>query len=363
MKSNKEILNPTSERSGIKFKPSSLVDKNQWVAIFFFFCFGWITYETFLLARPFLPGLLSAVILGLIFEPVYRLVLKHIKNPNIAAGLFTFFILLITVVPVVWITWMAIHEAENIRPALADFIEKDQLPPFVQSFLKPFFSFFEGFHIEIKPVLLEKVTKLSARMDSFAGDLAKNMVVTLFNGIVLMSTLFFVFRDGKKVAKIILIAIPIKAPNKHALSENVYRTFRAVVSGIFVTAFIGGLADMAGFILAGVPLPIFFGLAAAFLFLFGASFFVTVPAALWVMNHDTGWGIFLLIWGCLISLLGDNVLKPLLMGPKAKMPFILMLFSTLGGFKLYGFVGLFLGPMVITAFLTFWSIYRKDYKT
>jgi predicted PurR-regulated permease PerM len=50
------------------------------------------------------------------------------------------------------------------------------------------------------------------------------------------------------------------------------------------------------------------------------------------------------------------------MGPKAHMPFLLMLFSTMGGMKLYGFMGLFLGPMVVTAFLTFWSIYQKDYK-
>jgi predicted PurR-regulated permease PerM len=135
-----------------------------------------------------------------------------------------------------------------------------------------------------------------------------------------------------------------------------------VVAGVFVTALVEGLADMLGFFLAGVPLAIFFGLAVAVFSLLGASVLITIPAALWVMNHDTGWGIFLLIWGILISMFSDHVLKSALIGKQARMPFLLMLFSTLGGMKLYGFMGLFLGPMMVTAFLTFWAIYRKDYK-
>jgi predicted PurR-regulated permease PerM len=151
--------------------------------------------------------------------------------------------------------------------------------------------------------------------------------------------------------------------DKQDLLKRVYGTFRAVVVGVFVTALVTGGADMLGFFAAGVSLPVFFGLAVAVVSMLGASVLITLPVALWVMNHDTGWGIFLLVWGILVSVLSDNVLKPALMGSQARMPFLLMLFSTLGGLKLYGFIGLFLGPMVVTAFLAFWSIYRRDYKT
>jgi predicted PurR-regulated permease PerM len=344
-------------------KPSTFLEKSPWVAVFFFICFGWVTYETVRLAEPFLPGFLGAVILGLIFDPLYNWMLRRIRNPNIAASILTVGIFLITMVPVIWIGQMAVTETENLRPALSAFIENYKLPSSVETFLKPIFGFFDGFHIELKPLLLDKMEKMGARMNTLGVEMAKNVLITIFNGIILMSTLFFVFRDGRKLSALILSAVPIDPVNKQAIAGNVYQTFRAVVSGLFATAFIGGLADMIGFILAGVPLPVFFGLAATFFFLFGASALITVPAALWVMDHDTGWGIFLLIWGLLVSALGDNVLKPILMGPKAHMPFLLMLFSILGGIKLYGFMGLFLGPMVVTAFLSFWSIYRKDYKT
>jgi predicted PurR-regulated permease PerM len=351
----------TGGKEGVK--APSLPERSQWIAVFFFFCFGWIAYETFLLARPFLPGLLGAVMLGLVFSPLHQRVLARIQNPNRAALLLTVGIILLTVIPMGWIGWMAANEADYLRPALADFIEKYQTPSYLQDFFGPVFRFFEGFHIELKPLILDKAAEISARMGSGGMALAGHILITIFNGIVLMSTLFFVFRDGKKAAEMVLSTIPISSSHKQAIFKSVYGTFRAVVAGVFVNAVTAGLADMLGFFAAGVPVPVFFGLAAAVFSLFGASALITVPVAFWVMNHDTGWGIFLLVWGILVSVLGDNLLKPILIGSKARMPFIVMLFSTLGGIKLYGFMGLFLGPMVVTAFLAFWNIYRRDYKT
>jgi predicted PurR-regulated permease PerM len=344
-------------------KQSPLPDRGQWVAIFFFICFGWIAYQTFRLAEPFLPGLLGAVILGLIFSPLYRRVLKRVGKPNNAAFILTAGIILLTVLPMVWTGWTAFKEAEFLRPTLAGFIDNYQTPSYVQGLLGPLFHFFEGFHIELKPLFLDEAAKIGARMSSGGDQLAGHLLILLFNGVVLMLTLFFVFRDGKKAAERLLEVIPMPPPDKQDLLKRVYGTFHAVVVGVFVTALVTGVADMLGFFAAGVSLPIFFGLAVAVVSLLGASVFITVPVAFWVMNHDTGWGIFLLVWGILVSVLSDNVLKPALMGSQARMPFLVMLFSTLGGLKLYGFMGLFLGPMVVTAFLAFWNIYRRDYKT
>jgi predicted PurR-regulated permease PerM len=134
------------------------------------------------------------------------------------------------------------------------------------------------------------------------------------------------------------------------------------VVGIFVTAVTEGLLDMVGFIVAGAPLAILGGFAVAICSLLGASVLITIPVAFWVMNHDTGMGIFLLLWGIVVSISSDNFLKAALIGSQTRMPFLLMLFSTLGGIKLYGVMGLFLGPLLVTAFLTFWDIYCKDYK-
>jgi len=337
-------------------------NRGQWVVVLFFICFGWIAYQTFRLAEPFLPGVLGAAMLGLIFSPLHQRVLHRFQNPNVAASVLTIGIIVFTVFPLVWIGWVALQQAEYLRPTLAGFIENYRTPSYMQDLLGPIFGFFEGFHIELKPLFLDNAAKIGERMRSGGALLAGHMAIMLFNGLVLMLILFYVFRDGKKATKTVLSVIPVNPRDKQALLKRVYGTFRGVAVGVFVTALIEGAADMGGFLAAGVPLSIFFGLAVAVFSLLGASVLITIPVALWVMNHDTGWGIFLLVWGILVSVLSDNVLKPLLMGSQSRMPFLLMLFSTLGGMRLYGFMGLFLGPILVTAFLTFWGIYRRDYK-
>jgi predicted PurR-regulated permease PerM len=337
-------------------------DQGRWVAVFFFICFAWIAYQTFRLAEPFLPGLLGAAILGLVFLPLYERVVGWVRDRNAAALILTVGIILLTVLPAVWMGWTAIKEAEFLQPTLKGVIENFQTPAYVQANLGPLLNFFEGFHIELKPLLLEESSLIGGQMSSLGTQLAGHMLISLFNGLVLMLTLFFAFRDGKSGAETILSVVPMSPQNKQPLLKNVYATFRAVAAGVFVTALVVGVADTAGFIVAGVPLPIFIGLAATVFGLLGASVLITIPAAFWVMNHDMGWGIFLLVWGVLVSGLSDHVLKPILIGSQARMPFLLILFSTLGGIKLYGFMGLFLGPMIVTAFLAFWDIYRRDYQ-
>ena len=343
-------------------KKPALPNQSQWVSIFFFFCFGWIAFQSFLLAKPFLPGLLGAAMLGLAFSPLYQKVLKWVRRPNAAASILTGGIFLGTVLPLAGLGWMAVNEAEVLRPTVADFIANYNTPVYFQGLLSPLFNYFAGFHIDLKSLVLDLAAKISARMSTGGAELAGHLIVMLFNGLVLMLTLFFVFRDGKKGAEKVLAVLPMSPENKADILKRVYGTFRAVVVGVFVTALTEGLLDMAGFFISGVPLAVLFGVAVAIFSLLGASVLITIPAAFWVMNHDTGWGVFLLIWGILVSVVSDNVLKPALIGSQAKMPFLLMLFSTLGGIKLYGLMGLFLGPMVITAFLTFWSIYRRDHE-
>ncbi len=344
-------------------KPEALPGRGRWVAVFFFVCFGWIAYQSFCLAEPFLPGVLGAAMLGVLFSPLYQRVLRKVQSPNAASLLLTIGIFLLTVLPVGWMGWLLLKEAETLRPTLAGFIDNYKTPAYFQGFLDPLILFFEGFHIELKPLLLDKAAQVADEMSAKGTQLGGHLLIMLFNGVVLLLTLFFVFRDGRKAAEAVISVLPMNRQNKQDILRRVHATFRAVVAGVFVTAVVEGLLDMFGFFAAGVPLAIFFSLAVAVFSLLGASVLITIPAAFWVMNHDTGWGIFLLVWGIVVSILSDNVLKPALVGSQARMPFLLMLFSTLGGIKLYGPMGLFWGPMVITAFLTFWSIYRKDYKT
>ena len=52
--------------------------------------------------------------------------------------------------------------------------------------------------------------------------------------------------------------------------------------------------------------------------------------------------------------MADNFLKPLLIGQSLRMPMALVLVGVLGGFISFGFLGLFVGPVLIA--IT-WSLF------
>jgi predicted PurR-regulated permease PerM len=54
-------------------------------------------------------------------------------------------------------------------------------------------------------------------------------------------------------------------------------------------------------------------------------------------------------------------MKPLLVGRRAQMHTLLVFLSLIGGAMVFGAVGLLLGPLTMTAFLTLAGIYRERY--
>ena len=103
-----------------------------------------------------------------------------------------------------------------------------------------------------------------------------------------------------------------------------------------------------GFFIAGVPGAALLALLTFFLSVVPVGPpLVWVPAALWLFHQgSTGWGIFMLVWGVLVSSV-DNVVKPWLISQGSDLPFILIFFGVLGGALMFGFIGVFIGPTLL----------------
>jgi predicted PurR-regulated permease PerM len=76
---------------------------------------------------------------------------------------------------------------------------------------------------------------------------------------------------------------------------------------------------------------------------------------------STGSAIFLTIWGLAVIGSVDNVIRPLVIGERAKLSAFLLFFAILGGLSVYGFLGLLLGPVLVATVVTFLRIYREEY--
>ena len=144
--------------------------------------------------------------------------------------------------------------------------------------------------------------------------------------------------------------------NKEVVFQRLAGTVSAVVRGLVVTGGVQGILAGAAFWTLGVPYPLFLGLLIAFLALIpiGGAVLVWLPSAAYLFFSGS-WGkaLTLFLWGALVISMVDNFLKPLLIGEKTKLPTLFLFLAILGGLVFYGFIGVFLGPVILALFLTF----------
>lgn len=196
-------------------------------------------------------------------------------------------------------------------------------------------------------VLLGRVL-LWAKSGLIAAGLAVGQGVTQ----VLLSAFlaFFLLRDAPELSQRLAVAVERLAGERgRHLIMVAGNTVRGVIYGILGTAIAQAVVAGLGFWMAGVPGAV---LLAVLTFFFAVVPFgpplIWLPAAFWLFAQDqTGWGIFMLIWGLLVISSVDNLLRPFLISQGTKMPFALIFCGVIGGALAFGLVGVFIGPTLL----------------
>jgi predicted PurR-regulated permease PerM len=162
---------------------------------------------------------------------------------------------------------------------------------------------------------------------------------------------YFFYRDGERVRSLLLegmvrLAGPALGARIILIAQN---AVKGVVYGLLGTAFAQAVVAVIGFVIAGVPGA----------FLLGALTFILslVPmgpvlvwggAAAWLYFTDqTGWAIFMVIYGVAVISSVDNVVKPILMSRAGGLSMLLIVLGVFGGAVAFGFIGLFVGPALL----------------
>jgi predicted PurR-regulated permease PerM len=193
-------------------------------------------------------------------------------------------------------------------------------------------------------------SKVATILLGVAGGIA-NGIVGLF---VALTILFFVLRDGDGVGRRLLRFIPMGQAEKDELLERTAAVTRASVLGSMATAAVQGTLVGLAFLIAGLPSPVVFGVIAAFLSLLPVvgTAAVWLPAAVALaFQHRWGAAVFVAVWGLFVVGIADNVVRPWFVSGRAEIPTLAVLLGVLGGISAFGFVGTFLGPVVLSVVL------------
>jgi predicted PurR-regulated permease PerM len=141
------------------------------------------------------------------------------------------------------------------------------------------------------------------------------------------------------------------------LAGKMIDAVRGTVNGTVGVAIVEGLIIGIGYYVGGVPNPALFTLLTiAFAMLPMGAEIAVAAATLMLLLQGGGLlpavGVF--AFGMAVTVVGDNVFWPALVGRTARLPFLVTLIGVLGGVQVFGLIGLFLGPVIMTAFLTVW---------
>ena len=172
---------------------------------------------------------------------------------------------------------------------------------------------------------------------------------------------FFLYRDGEAAAaRLDSASRRLAGVRGRHLLEVARTTVTGVVHGILGTSLIQGVFGGIGFWIAGVPGAFLLGFATfVFSFLPMGPTLLWLPAAGWLYHQGhTGWTIFIVVWSLIANTLVEHALKPIIIARSGGTPFLIVMFGVLGGAIIFGFIGVFIGPVLLAvgyALIDEWS--------
>src|SRR5690606_30350330 len=108
--------------------------------------------------------------------------------------------------------------------------------------------------------------------------------------------------------------------------------------------------------IAGVPSPVTFGVITGVMALIpgGAPLSFTLVSLYLIASGSPVAGFALFAWGSIELFIVDKTVRPKLVGGPIKLPFLPALFGLIGGVKTMGFLGLFIGPVLMALLVAIW---------
>ncbi len=203
---------------------------------------------------------------------------------------------------------------------------------------------------QLQDWLVEGSRRLLEGLVASGGTFVMGALGTAASFVLMLFALFFVLRDGPAVALQFVQMLPIEGRRRARLWQHLADVTRAVFLGIGLTALVQGMLVGVGFWIAGLPSPLVFGVVAALVALIPmvGSALVWVPGALYLAARgEYGYAVFLGVWGAVVVGMVDNFLRPMLISGRADVPTLAVFVGVMGGLAAFGFIGLFLGPIVL----------------
>ena len=329
-----------------------------------------LTYVTYRIWAPFIDPIGWAAAFAILFAPIYRWLERYIPWHGIRAGVMTTAVILVIVIPLSVLGVTLVIESVRMFGVIQEWLATGH-SPWVQQILHSHFvidlkhqlnNLAAAQNLDLSSLGRSFTERLAKATVAQATNVAQNFYEFLFAFALMTFTLFFFFRDGRKIASLLRDLIPLPPAQRQRISREFQEVVNATIVGDLVVALIQGSLGGLAFWVLGLAAPLFWGAVMTFLSVLpviGAPL-VYVPAGiLLIFRGEHAAGVALLLWGTVVVSQIDNVLRPILISGRTKLPTLVLFFSLLGGIYMFGFFGIIAGPLVAALFGSMIGIYQE----
>jgi predicted PurR-regulated permease PerM len=312
---------------------------------------------------PFFQVLVWAGVLAMIFYPVYARLIRWGRSP-ITSGIATTLLVVVTVVvPLTFLGLSLIGEVTEAVPQLQDGIARVAAALHPESPLRVWLQRYVDLNKWLEPEAIGTRLRalsgvIAAELVSVVGDIFGAGVQAFF----VLFTLYYLLKDADRIIAAIRQFIPLDAPDAERIMNETNGTIRASLHGVLSIAAIQGALGGVAFWVLGLSSPLLWGVAMFFMSMIpiAGAFVVWGPAALFLLF--TGhWlkALLLALWGGVVIGTADNILRPRFVGQKTRLHELVVLFAVLGGLRVFGMLGVVVGPVVVAITLALIDVWRQ----
>jgi predicted PurR-regulated permease PerM len=328
--------------------------------VFFVLLFAAIAVLAVVVMQPFLSYIVLAAILSYALFPVYNFIRARLKNPALSSAAAIIVAVLLMVLPSIFLVFELVRQVSGAYVTFeADSINR----------VADYLSGLTGNRVQFNVMVSSSIEQIRRSIVGLAPNLVGSITEIGVGLFIMFFVMYYGFSEGEAFIARIKELLPLESTLKEALFFEILTITHAVLYGQVMTALIQGSLGALGLLVFGINGWLFWGAImtiTAFLPVLGTPI-IWVPAAVsLLLDGETGRGIGLLVYGSTIVMNIDNFIRPRLVSGRTKVHPVLILIGVLGGLKIFGFIGMLIGPLVLAllaAFIRFYEIAYSGRKT
>lgn len=302
---------------------------------------------TYFVIKPFIFTLIFSVVLAYILTPIHNLIQRKIKNPTASALILLILLALVLSIGGFFFVKTVVNEARDVFLTLkVAELGSTQIEEILTSpYIKPIFA-------KASLIVVEEGTKFLVSLPLF-----------FLNIIIMLFVLFYAFKE-KNIGRKLVDVLPLRETYKESLYSEIKKVSKLVIYGFVIVGLIQGIVGGLGFLIFGVPNPIFWTLVMIVASILPIGpWLVWIPAAAFLFISGNMFAAFgLALFGLVITNNIDMVIRPLLVSKKADIHPLIVLIGGLGGMLAFGVIGLIIGPLIIAFTISFLKVYKEEQK-